>query len=249
MNRRELFAALGLTAVAGSSAKAVTDKIPDIRNMPGVLRFRTTNDFIDLTPVNNRISRYKSYERMLEGNPKLYDEVVEKSVKIADSLYNKFNLKDHWMNKIQNAAKRFDAFHLRLIVQNLATYGDYFAELLIDPEDRYPRPLSYIHLGCDSMYRIETVKGDLLEFQQSKEGPDYQSLALCSINKATDADLCKATAIRFKPEQIVHIRAAGFAKSHYPYGVSAIRTGKVEMGYAFENSVKEGIQELVSHFD
>jgi hypothetical protein len=250
MNRRELFSLFGITAVVGvteaADIKTVTpDLIPDIKS---------DNKFIDLSSVSNRMTRYAQYERFLVQHPSVYDKLVERSVQIADRLYDKFDLKNHWLDNVPNQSKRFDAFHLRLIVQSAATYGDWFGELVVDPADKYPRPLTYVHLGADTVYRIETIKGKLLEFQQSKTGPDYASLARASIDKATDADLCKATAIRFHPEQICHIRPnLKKVKGHYPYGVSALHgnewTNQLDMGFAFENDITEGVRELISRFE
>lgn len=248
MNRRELFSLFGITAVVGvteaadTRAVVATDLIPDIKS---------DDKFIDLSNVSNRMTRYANYERFLAQHPLVYDRLVERSVQIADRLYDKFDLKNHWLNNVPN---QFDAFNLRLIVQSAATYGDWFGELVIDPADKYPRPLRYVHLGADTVYRIETIKGELLEFQQSKTGPDYVSVARASIDKATDIDFCSATAVRFHPKQICHIRPnLKKVKDHYPYGVSALHgnewTNQLDMGFAFENDVTEGVRELISRFE
>ena len=86
--------------------------------------------------------------------------------------------------------------------------------------------MKVLPLPADSIYRIETTKGKLLEFQQSKEGPDYQSLARVDVTQANDAELAQATAIRFAPEQIVHIRIGDDRKTFYPYGVSIIEPAR-----------------------
>jgi hypothetical protein len=70
------------------------------------------------------------------------------------------------------------------------------------------------------MYRIETTKGKVVEFQQSKEGPDYQSLTRAPVVQATEQEIAQATAIRFSPEQVVHARLGDDRKTFYPYGVS-----------------------------
>ena len=76
------------------------------------------------------------------------------------------------------------------------------------------------------MFRIETTKGKLVEFQQGKEGPDYQSLQRSPITHATDQELAQATAIRFAPEQIVHIKIGDDRKTFYPYGISLIEPAR-----------------------
>ena len=112
------------------------------------------------------------------------------------------------------------------MAKRLFINGDYFYEIIIDPENPKGGIIGLNPLPPDSMYRIETTKGKLVEFQQSKEGPDYQSLARVEITQATEADLQQATAIRFAPEQIVHIRIGDDRKTFYPYGVSLIEAAR-----------------------
>lgn len=112
------------------------------------------------------------------------------------------------------------------IAKNLFLFGDHFLELIIDPEDPKSGILKTQTLPADSVYRIETIKGKLLEFQQSKEGPDYQSLARVEVTKATAADLAQATAIRFVPESIVHFKVGDERRTFYPYGVSLIEAAR-----------------------
>lgn len=110
--------------------------------------------------------------------------------------------------------------------KNLYGMGDWFGELVLDPENPKAGVLKINPLPADSVYRIETTKGKLLEFQQSKEGPDYQSLARVEVTQATEAELAQATAIRFAPEQIVHMRIGDDRKTFYPYGVSIIEPAR-----------------------
>lgn len=104
--------------------------------------------------------------------------------------------------------------------------GDFFWEVIIDIENPKNGVIGLTPLPPDSMYRIETTKGKLIEFQQSKEGPDYQSLSRVEITQATEADLQQATAIRFSPEQIIHMRIGDDRKTFYPYGVSLIEAAR-----------------------
>lgn len=110
--------------------------------------------------------------------------------------------------------------------KNLYCMGDWFGEVVIDPENPKLGILKINPLPADSIYRIETTKGKLLEFQQSKEGPDYQSLARVDVTQANDSELAQATAIRFAPEQIIHIRIGDDRKTFYPYGVSIIEPAR-----------------------
>lgn len=110
--------------------------------------------------------------------------------------------------------------------KKLFTFGDLFLELIINPESPKDGVLKVQELPPDSMYRIETTKGKLLEFQQSKEGPDYLSLTRAPVTQATEADLQQATAIRFAPNQVTHMKIGDDRKTFYPYGVSLIEPAR-----------------------
>lgn len=109
---------------------------------------------------------------------------------------------------------------------NLFVFGDYFLELIIDPSDPKSGVLKTQELPPDSIYRIETVKGRLLEFQQSAQGPDYEALSRSEVTQATDQDLEQSRAIRFAPNQIVHFRIGDQRRTFYPYGVSLIEPAR-----------------------
>lgn len=120
----------------------------------------------------------------------------------------------------------FDQKKLWDMAKRTFILGDFFYELVIDIENPKFGILNLVPLPPDSMFRIETTKGKVIEFQQSKEGPDYQSLASVEVTQATEADLQQATAIRFAPEQVVHIKIGDDRKTFYPYGVSLIETAR-----------------------
>ncbi len=110
--------------------------------------------------------------------------------------------------------------------KNLFLDGDLFYELVTSPDNPKAGIVKIQRLPADSMYRIETVKGKLLEFQQSKEGPDYQSLSRVEVRQATEADLQQATALRFSPEQVIHMKIGDDRKTFYPYGVSMVEAAR-----------------------
>jgi hypothetical protein len=112
------------------------------------------------------------------------------------------------------------------IAKQLFIYGDFFWEIVIDPENPKAGILNLVPLPADSMFRLETTKGRLIEFQQSKEGPDTNSLARVQVTTATESDLQQATAIRFAPEQIVHMKIGDDRKTFYPYGVSLMEAAR-----------------------
>ena len=110
--------------------------------------------------------------------------------------------------------------------KNLFIIGDRFWEIVIDPDNPKDGILKIQDLPADSVFRIETTKGKIVEFQQSKEGPDYESLTRAPIAQATDADIMQSKAIRFAPHQIIHLRIGDDRKTFYPYGQSLIEPAR-----------------------
>jgi hypothetical protein len=103
--------------------------------------------------------------------------------------------------------------------------GDVFLELVIDPDNPKSGVAKIKELPPDTMYRIESTMGKLFEFQQGAEGPDYEAL-LRPLEETTDKELQQAKAIRFTPEQIVHIRVGEDRRNFYPYGVSLLEPAR-----------------------
>jgi hypothetical protein len=110
--------------------------------------------------------------------------------------------------------------------KSLLLYGDIFYELVISLDEPRDGILKLTKLPSESMYRIETTKGKVVEYQQSKEGPDYQSLTRAPVVQSTDQEIMMATAIRFAPEQVVHIKIGDDRKTFYPYGVSIVEAAR-----------------------
>jgi hypothetical protein len=111
-------------------------------------------------------------------------------------------------------------------VKNLYVNGDDFWEKVINPENPKQGIINLIPLPVDTMYRIETTKGRLLEFQQSKEGPDYEAISKVDVTQATESDILQAKAVRFAPQQITHIRIGDDRKTFYPYGISLMEAAR-----------------------
>ncbi len=120
----------------------------------------------------------------------------------------------------------FDQKRLWNIAKQLYLNGDHFNEIIMNPDNPKDGIQNLVPLPPDSMYRIETTKGRLIEFQQSKEGPDYQSLARVDVSKATESELQQGTAIRFAPYQVVHFKIGDDRKTFYPYGVSLVEAAR-----------------------
>jgi len=110
--------------------------------------------------------------------------------------------------------------------KRLFVKGDAFWEVVIDPDDPKAGIFKIQDLPPETMYRIETTRGKLLEFQQGKEGPDYQAIQKAPPTQASDQDLQQAIAIRFSPDQIIHLRIGDYRKSFYPYGVSLVESAR-----------------------
>jgi hypothetical protein len=112
------------------------------------------------------------------------------------------------------------------ITKRLCIFGDGFYELITNPDSPKDGVLKIQELPPDSMFKIVTTKGKLVEYQQSKEGPDYQSLTRGLVAKSTDIELQQSTAIRFAPQQIVHMYLGEDRKTFYPYGQSLIEPAR-----------------------
>lgn len=112
------------------------------------------------------------------------------------------------------------------ITKRLCIFGDGFYELITNVDSPKDGILKMQELPPDSMYKIVTTKGRLIEYQQSKEGPDYQALTRSQVTKATDLELQQSTAIRFAPSQVIHFLLGEDRKTFYPYGQSLIEPAR-----------------------
>lgn len=110
--------------------------------------------------------------------------------------------------------------------KQLCIFGDEFWEKIINPDNPRQGVLKLQPLPADSMYRIETTRGRLVEFQQGKEGPDYTALTKVDVKDCTDEELMQSTVLRFTPDQIVHMRINDDRKTFYPYGQSLIEPAR-----------------------
>lgn len=110
--------------------------------------------------------------------------------------------------------------------KNLVIKGDRFWEVIVDPDEPKRGVLNFQTLPPDSMFRIETTKGKLIEFQQAKEGPDYESLTRAPVEQQTDAEIMQSRAIRFAPSQIIHFKIGDDRNTFYPYGVSLLEAAR-----------------------
>lgn len=112
------------------------------------------------------------------------------------------------------------------MVKKLCIFGDGFYELITDPTNPKDGILKIQELPAESMYKIVTTKGRVVEYQQSREGPDYQALTRSNVTTATDQELMQSTAIRFAPSQVVHMFLGEERKTFYPYGQSLMEPAR-----------------------
>jgi hypothetical protein len=243
MNRRQLFHAVGGGFLGFEGMRHFKPAPLE----PNLSQFRTV-----------RHQRYERYDNMLQNNSQITREMARKSIQIANRIYDRLNLRRY------DSLNLFNVIRLDNIIFQTARYGDWFGEMVFC--DSYAEgSVFYQSLPADSIYRIETTKGKLLEFQQSKEGPDYAAIARCSVDQSPSNGSFDGTALRFSPEKIVHVRPVprnfvvddfhsdfrlyATRRLHYPYGVSALASGKLVMDDGFENDMIEGVRELVGRFN
>jgi len=110
--------------------------------------------------------------------------------------------------------------------KNLCISGDWFVEMVINPDNPKEGIYRAMPLPPETMYRIETVKGKMIEYQQSKEGPDYQAIIRGPVTGQNEMELNQTTAIRFAPSQVVHFRIGDDRKTFFPYGQSLIEPAR-----------------------
>ena len=215
--------------------------------------FRTVKERIEKAGFSNKelkwLGKRKNHRRVVGVQPwkeiDVYDLSVEKHHNFATEWGIAHNCQKDDDGRVINVTCKnqeitdeleYLLFHRKMLnfdqkkmwdmAKRLFIMGDFFYELVIDTENPKDGVLNLVPLPPDSMYRIESTKGRLVEFQQSKEGPDYQSLARVEVTQATEADLQQATAIRFAPEQIIHVKIGDDRKTFYPYGVSLIEAAR-----------------------
>lgn len=109
--------------------------------------------------------------------------------------------------------------------KNLCLYGDHFHECVINPNMPEMGILKLETLPAESMFRMETVRGDILEYQQSRDMPNYDNLQ--GRMPWGEADRLNSNGpTRFDPNQIIHVRLGERRRKFYPYGISALEPAR-----------------------
>lgn len=216
------------------------EAILDLRNAEtlssGGAFVRVQNELVDMTSATNRLNRLKEYDRLVLSVPEIDQAMTVFADESCQKDENGHTFKISCANKevVEDLEKLFfNRGYLNLDQQTmwdkakrLFIKGDSFWEIVINPDNPKEGIYKIADLPCETMYRIETIKGKVLEFQQSKEAPDYQALVKAPIDTATESELQQSTAIRFSPEQIIHVRIGDFRRTFYPYGVSLIEPAR-----------------------
>ena len=108
--------------------------------------------------------------------------------------------------------------------KNLCIFGDQFIELGINPDNPKEGVYKAFSLPPETMFRLETIQGKLLEFQQADGKPDYNVLS--STPENATQEVSQNTTRRFAPNQMVHMRIGDNRINFYPYGQSLIEPAK-----------------------
>lgn len=221
MDRREamkfMTAALAGTSIAGAATAAP---------------WQPQSTMLVYPDPENRSKRYERYASLAR---ELFTQNLGKddTYVLGDQHMQNIGKMLHDGLKLDNEDDKniFNPFRCGSIAMYAAVFGDVFVELL---------PSWCQMLPCDTVYRIETVKGKLLEFQQSRIGPDYVALTKQNVEECKDEN-SSLHAIRFHPNKIVHIRPKCY--KYYPYGTSALETGTPVLDADWYGDVFLGIKE------
>jgi len=218
------------------------------------VEIRDLNDFLEVGEHTDRRARYLEYDR-LENIPEIEsvlstysDEATVPDINGRVFLIKTSNqqIKEEceWLF---NDLLQIDTADLWSWVRDLCKNGDIFLEMIIDSDHPELGIQKLAELPPETMFRIETVKGRLLEFQQSYTGPDYQAVLSAIKDRLDQADRTVGyvpssspltttgevphdqfngrnanVVIRFTPEQIIHARIGSKRRGFYPYGISIL---------------------------
>ena len=208
------------------------------------------NDFLEVGEHTDRKARYLEYDRM-ENIPEISssldtyaDEITVPDVngKIFDVKTPNNGIKKE-LEWLFNNMLHLDDGTLWSWARNICKNGDIFLEIIINSEHPEYGIQKIMELPPETMYRIETVRGRLIEFQQSYLGPDYQAVVndIKSNNQenkqqtiniptfaymTTTGEFPTSNTIRFTPQQIIHMKIGNKRRGFYPYGISILYAGR-----------------------
>lgn len=167
------------------------------------------------TVSSNRIERYRRYAEKAHKLP--VNHFLPPVISVCNKMHQQV------LNDASEEVRR--GIPLFAIVDSCAVFGDAFVEV---------RSKVGVQAWGARMFRIETIHGRLLEFQQGSQ-PDYD----CLSGKPTSV-------IRYSPEEVVHFRVGNFLrKGFYPYGVSPLENDQFILDKDFEDCIEVGLREII----
>lgn len=229
-------------SIIGSSSYGGDMQVPGMGVSPKDLPMRETGEVFGAgVDIYSRRQRYSQYE-MLEDMIAEVDATLNTYADEASS----YDENDHTMRVKCNDSKIKEEAEFMLFkcckidnkiwgfVRNLCRDGDLFLEGIIDENVPELGILGIQELDPGTMWRIQSNRGKLLEFQQSMYGPDYNVVVKDLVARASrdnkpdefifwsHRSSKQPHVIRFAPAQILHMRIGGRKRGFYPYGVSIL---------------------------
>lgn len=217
MNRRE-FIKSGMVGVAGLNAVSLLN-LEDMSLNTELIKPR------NIVYSNSRFNRYKRYVDLYQNSTDLNYRIGQLAFQCTDAWMNSKLAKESFLFGNDKALLRsvgadhddyfkafndyFKAFNDYVYnwAKELAIFGDVFIEKIVDAHETL---LGAFSLDQFTMYRIETIKGKLLEFQQSNDGIDYVAIKRCFVQDTENPGHLKNKTVRFQPDLVVHVRNKDF---------------------------------------
>lgn len=181
---------------------------------------------------NARVARYDSYREFLSSSD--FVDLSKKLKPLAKSVHATLHEELPYLGHLFK--KSLSLFKLEELLFEAVVYGDWFGEVISDPENSHLGPLLVQALPSKTVFRIETTKGKVVEFQQSYEGPDLSVISK-PINEPS-------TTVRFSPEQIIHVRVD--CGKYYPYGTSRLEQSPFKnTPFVLDEPSLDGLEEQI----
>lgn len=174
------------------------------------------------TTTSQNTTRSKSYKRRAEWS---------KDCPHLDKIISKINFSPMWEQLVNTKPRdQFLIITPKNILKDLAIFGDVFIELVTSPDGKLVATQS---LTPETVFRIQTTKGKLVEFQQTKSSPDYKiTEKLLPYEIRSEYDI-----IRFSPEMLLHFTINTVEIKH-PYGTGVYDTRRSMISPSYEEMEK-----------
>lgn len=195
----------------------------------------------------SRRQRYASYEQLEELVPEIHSSLNTYADEACSYDDENHVLKIRCSSEAVKEELEFLFFNSRTIdvdsrvwgmTRNVCKYGDGFWELVIDPKSPQFGVLKLNELDPHTMWRIQSRKGTLLEFQQTMMSPDYD-IVIKDIKEKHNKDKkpyqslywrgranSNKNLIRFAPAQVVHVVIGSEERGFKPYGISVLQPAR-----------------------